>query len=95
MKLSPDEAANVVYNGSDDWEPVNGTEEITENSRWSIHKKGVFKHTPSGKYYLFRWSQGATESQNESAYEFDEDDIEPVEVSLQEVTREEWLPVEK
>jgi len=93
MKLKPDEAADVVYDGSDDWEPVKGTEAVIDTTRWSICKMAIFKHIPSGKHYLFEWSVGATESQDESAYEHDDEDIVPIEVSLQEVTEMKWMPV--
>jgi hypothetical protein len=93
MKLTAKEARDVVFDCSDDWSEVQGTVEITGKSRWSIQKEGVFLHKPSNKYYLFEWQVGATEMQDEQPYEHDYD-VEPVEVELQEVVVDQWVPVE-
>lgn len=66
-------------------------DEITGNSRWSINHKWVFGH--EGKFYESSYSCGATESQDESPYEYDNDEIECPEVELREVTVKKWMPV--
>jgi hypothetical protein len=90
MKLTRVEGADIVYNDHDDWERIEG--EVIDTSRWSIHYEGVFKHKPSGKHYSLCWSVGATETQDEGP--FDYDDPEPVEVVKKEVTVTKWVPVE-
>jgi len=59
------------------------TDEVTDTSRWSIHHERVFKH--EGKFYVTYYSRGATECQEESPYQYENDDeiecpeVEPVE----------------
>lgn len=54
--------------------------EISDNSRWSIHHRMVFKDDSDGKCYESHYSVGATESQDERPYEFEGDQISCVEV---------------
>lgn len=60
-------------------------EELVDTSRWSHIYERVYKDLSSGKYYLTSYSTGATERQDESPYEDDEDEIELVEVEPYEV----------
>lgn len=60
--------------------------EFLESSRWSLHYTMIFKNEADGKFYLSGYSEGATESQDESPYEYDGDEIECFEVVPQEVT---------
>lgn len=53
-------------------------DKIIDTSRWSIHYERVFKH--DGKFYRTYYSVGATESQDESPYEYEPDMIECGEV---------------
>jgi len=53
-------------------------DEITDQSRWSTFHRRVFIH--DGKYYLTHYSCGSTESQDESPYEHEDDEIECEEV---------------
>lgn len=61
--------------------------EIVDTSRWSIMYEQVFSVTQDGvtKFYSTGWSEGATENQDESPYEYEDDEIECTEV----------VPVEK
>lgn len=59
-------------------------EEITNQSRWSTHYRVVFKW--EGKFYETHFSRGSTECQDESPYEYEDDDIECPEVEPYEVT---------
>jgi hypothetical protein len=52
--------------------------EIAGKSRWSIEYERIFEH--EGKFYRTFYRMGATESQDESPYEYDEDQIECEEV---------------
>jgi len=66
-------------------------DDVVENTRWSIIHEWVFRH--EGKFYESTYSCGATESQDESPYEYDDDEIECPEVELREVTVKKWMPV--
>jgi hypothetical protein len=79
MILTSEEARNVVYEDHEDWELVPGTESIISHSRWRVGYTGVFQHKPAGKFYRFNWSVGATECQDQQAYEYVEE-YKPVEV---------------
>lgn len=91
MKLSPEDAASVVYDESNKWDKVET--EIVDHSRWSISYCGIFKLLATGKFYRFYWSQGATEIQDECAYEYETNPIEVKEVFKKEVTKHEWVEV--
>lgn len=64
--------------------------EIIDTTRWSVVYDIVFEH--DGKFYRTSYSVGATESQDESPWEYD-DDVNCHEVELKEVTVERWVPV--
>lgn len=72
MKLTGEEARNVVSDDHDDWKPVGYT--------------GVFQHVPSGKFYCFYQTVGATE-----AYE---KEVEVDEVVKKLVQTEQWVSPE-
>ena len=59
-------------------------DEIIENTRWSILRRRIFGF--GGKFYETCYSQGATESQDESPYEYDDDEIGCPEVKPVEKT---------
>ncbi len=63
-------------------------DDIVDTSRWSIRHRIIFEH--NGKFYQTHYSVGATECQDESPWEYD-DEIECVEVELKEVTKLEWV----
>lgn len=65
--------------------------ELCDSSRWSLHYEMVFKNESDGKFYGTGYSSGATESQDESPYEYDEDEIECEEVFPQQVTVTKYL----
>ena len=92
MKLTKEEGQSIVWDEHEDWEKVND-DKIIDQSRWSTVYEAVFKHKPSGKHYMLCWSQGSTETQDESPFEYSDPD--PVEVEEKEVTVKEWVPVEK
>ena len=64
LKVKADDAEQIVYGDHDEWKNVEGTEEITDQGRWSTSFEGVFYHTPSNKFYLFQWEKGSTECQD-------------------------------
>lgn len=51
---------------------------ITDHSRWSVGHERIFKH--EGKLYRTWYSVGATENQDESPYEYADNEIECPEV---------------
>lgn len=63
---------------------------IINNGRWSIHHEMVFPW--KGKHYKTHYSVAATEYQDESPWEY-ENEIKCVEVELKEVTVKKWVEV--
>lgn len=63
-------------------------DEIIDTSRWSIHHRIIFNY--QGRFYQTHYSVGATESQDESPWEYD-DEVECEEVELKEVTVKKWV----
>ena len=92
MKLTGEEARAVVWDETDDWEPVS-SKEIINTSRWSLGVGRVFKHIPTNKFYMFYWSEGATEQQEESPFEY-ENFYSPQKVVEKEVVVKKWVGVE-
>jgi len=64
-------------------------DKIIDHTRWSVIHEIVFKNNDN-KTYRTTYSEGATESQFEAPWEY-EDDIECTEVELKEVVRLEWV----
>ena len=62
--------------------------EITDTSRWSVYHRIVFGY--EGKFYETHYSEGATEMQDESPWEY-EDEVECDEVELKEVKVKKWV----
>lgn len=63
------------------------SDKIKDTSRWSVHHEIVFQY--DNKFYKTYYSVGATEQQDESAWEYD-DDIECFEVKLVEKLVKVW-----
>lgn len=61
---------------------------IVDTSRWSEIHEIVFAY--DDKFYETGYSQGLTEMQDESPWEY-EDEIECYEVELKEVTVKKWI----
>lgn len=49
--------------------------EIADTSRWSIHYDFVFRTEEDGKFWETSYSRGATESQDESPFENEPDEV--------------------
>jgi hypothetical protein len=64
--------------------------DIIDTSRWSIHHSIIFAY--DNKFYRTWYSEGATECQDESPWEYD-NDIECVQVELKEVMVRKWVEV--
>ena len=63
-----------------------------DTSSWSVIHDLVFKDPESGKIYLTSYSEGATESQDESPWKY-EDEVTCYEVELKEVTVSKYVRV--
>jgi hypothetical protein len=63
-------------------------DEITDNGRWSIYHRCIFED--NGKFYETHYSVGATESQDERPWEYEEN-VDCFEVELKEVTVKKWV----
>lgn len=92
MKLTGEEARDIVYEDDGDWKAVSIIS-IIDTSRWSVIQSQVFKFVLTGQFYEFIWSEGATECQDERAYE-NETFYEPIEVEEKEVTIKQWVKKE-
>lgn len=88
MILTKEEAREMVWDDHDDFECIE--DKVIDSTRWSIINEGIFKHLPSGKFYRVSWSSGATEMQDESPFEY-EDEVELEEVELKEILTLTWV----
>ena len=72
------------------------TQEILDKSRWSVEYMRIYKELTSEKFYQTFYSEGATEMQDESPYEHEDNLVEFVEVirvpvqTYQYMTQEEF-----
>jgi hypothetical protein len=60
--------------------------EITGNSRWSIHHEIVFLEKTTNKLYITGYLVGATEQQDERPFQYDGEEIECSEAEAYEKT---------
>lgn len=91
MVFEKKELQKMAYGESERLEVVEKA--ISDSSRWSICYSVVFKDNETGKHYASYYSVGATECQDESPYEYDNDEIECEEVELKEVLVKQWVAV--
>lgn len=82
------------------WEAPEGGEivsrDLLESSRWSLHYELIvrFPDQPKGEAWRFRYSVGASESQDERPWQY-EDEVVATLVREREVVMKQWLPVEE
>ena len=69
LKLTSEEGRNIVYGDTNEYEIVK--DEISNNGRWSIYHDIIIKRKSDGKFFSDSYSEGATEMQDESPYEYD------------------------
>lgn len=69
------------------------SDSISETSRWSEHHDLIIQAPDDGKFYSLFYSQGLTEYQDESPWEYDTE-VEATEVAPFEVMVTKYLPVE-
>lgn len=83
LVLTPEEGRSIVYDDHDDFELI--SKEITDTSRWSIFYENIYKRISDGKFFKTNYSEGATEHQDESPYEYDDavfEEVFPVEKTV-------------
>lgn len=90
MKLSPENARDVVYEDHEDWVTVES--KTTDKTRWEVWYEGVFKYIPTGKHYSVSWGVGATEMQDTRPFEYDKE-VEFTEVVQKEVVVKQWVSI--
>ena len=87
LKLTPQDAREAVYGDHEDFDVV--VNELVETTRWSVCYEAVLKHKPYGVHYLVNYRRGATEGQDESPFEHD-DEVILRECEARTVKRVEW-----
>jgi len=73
IKLSADDARNIIWDEHPDWKKVDNSEEVIDHSRWSVIYKAIFKNLKNNKFYSVGWSVGATEMQDELPFEYEKE----------------------
>lgn len=92
MKFKKEELQYMACEDGGRLEKVEET--ISDTTRWSIYYDVIFKDTETGKYYSSYYSKGSTECQDESPYEYEDDEIECTEVEQKEVlVIKKWVAV--
>jgi hypothetical protein len=83
LVLTNEEGRSLVWRENKDFETIEDT--IIENTRWSIVHEIIVKRLSDGKYFMDNYSVGATETQDESAYEYSDPEfveVFPVEKTI-------------
>lgn len=70
LQLTKTEARNAISGDLDGFEVIK--DEICDKSRWSINYELIIKRVSDNKFFRDYYSSGATESQDESPWEYDE-----------------------
>jgi hypothetical protein len=79
MKFPKKDLKDLAYDDASE-EYTNIENGIIDNGRWTIYHRQVFFHHPTGKHYVTTYGVGATESQDEHPYEYEDDMVECNEV---------------
>jgi hypothetical protein len=77
-KFKKEDLQAVVAGESDTLETV--SDRLIGKGRWTINHELVFRETASGRFFRVHYSEGATEQQDESPFEYATDDVAVVEV---------------
>lgn len=83
MKFKKEDLLNALYESPEKLKEI--SDEIIGHSRWSVIHEFIFQEVATGKFYRIEYSRGATEYQDEGAWQYEDDEIECEEV----------VPVEK
>jgi len=87
MRLTSDEAADIVFELHEDWKKIDV--EITDQGRWDLSKSGIFKQVSTGKFYNFDWREPGTEIQD--CDPFTDEYYDPYEVEQTQVLVTQWI----
>lgn len=93
--FSKETLQNLVYEDYNTNEFKVISDDIVDTSRWSEIHEMIFQDKGDGKFYRTNYSQGLTECQDESPYEYDSDMIEVDQVVPKEVTVIKYVKVTK
>lgn len=83
LKLTAAQGREIIWGDYPDFKVIQ--DKIVDNRRWSIDHHIVVQRISDGKYFADCYSRGATESQEESPYEYSEPDfveVFPVKVEV-------------
>lgn len=70
FEVTEDQARDIVYGDNPDFKVVEETER--KNGRWCIQHDMVLKRLSDGTFWNTVFSVGATESQDQQAFEYDD-----------------------
>lgn len=76
LELTGGDARNIIYEDSKDYNVIKN--EIVNHTRWSVIHEIVIQRVSDGKYFKDSYSEGATEMQDESPYEYDDPEFKEV-----------------
>jgi hypothetical protein len=73
LTFNREDAKEIIYGDNEDFEIIQ--EEITSVDRWTYNTHVIVKQVSTGKYFSSNYSQGNTENQDSSPYEYDDPDF--------------------
>ena len=76
LNLTREQAVDLLDGDSEEFKIIK--DEIVDTSRWSNIYEIIIQRISDGKYFKDSYSVGATESQDESPWEYDEPDFTEV-----------------
>jgi len=76
LELTEAEGREIVYGDTFDYDIIK--DEITDTGRWSVYHDIVIQRKSDGKFFADSYSVGATESQDESPYEYSKPEFKEV-----------------
>lgn len=86
LQIEKEVATDLAYGDYDNTVYEIISNKIVSKSRWSYRNELIVKTLADGKFWKSFYSQGATESQDESPYEYEEPVFEEVFPKQVEVT---------
>lgn len=76
LALTKSEARDLIWGDLPGFEKV--YDKVIDTTRWSIITEIVVRRLSDGKFFMDNYSTGATESQDERAYEYTDPDFTEV-----------------
>lgn len=70
LEFSNEDAKDIAYGDHDDFNVV--SDEMIDHRRWSITHEVIVQRISDSKYFKSQYSIGATESQDQFAYDYDD-----------------------